>query len=73
MAITLSQTDLDKIELLDHSTNNWGVWSDCMQNYLLLKHSGGYIMGLVTCPDLSLDPVSTGHWDLNNLCIIAAL
>jgi hypothetical protein len=73
LAITLSQTDLDKIEMLDHSKNNWGVWSDRMQNYLLLKHRGGYILGLVTRPDPSLDPVSTGHWDLNNLCIMAAL
>ncbi|KAG2155313.1 uncharacterized protein EDB93DRAFT_1080542, partial [Suillus bovinus] len=44
-----------------------------MQNYLLLKHGGGYILGLVTHPDPSIDPVSAGHWDLNNLCIIAAL
>jgi hypothetical protein len=44
-----------------------------MQNYLLLKHGGGYILGLVTCPDPSLDPVGAGHWDLNNLCIITAL
>jgi hypothetical protein len=72
-AITLSQTDLDKIEMLDCSKNNWGVWSDCMQNYLLLKHGGGYILGLITHPDPSLDPVSARHWDLNNLCIIAAL
>jgi hypothetical protein len=72
-AITLSQTDLDKIEMLDRSKNNWGVWSDCMQGYLLLKHGGGYILGLITRPDPSLDPVSAGHWDLNNLCIIAAL
>jgi hypothetical protein len=72
-AITLSQTDLDKIEVLDRSKNNWSVWSDRMQNYLLLKHGGGYILGLVTRPDPSVDPVSAGHWDLNNLCIIAAL
>ncbi|KAG2111903.1 uncharacterized protein F5147DRAFT_572896, partial [Suillus discolor] len=44
-----------------------------MQNYLLLKHGGGYILGLVTCPDPSLDPSSAGHWDLNNLCIVAAM
>jgi hypothetical protein len=44
-----------------------------MQNYLLLKHRGGYILGLVTRPDPSVDPMSAGHWDLNNLCIIAAL
>jgi hypothetical protein len=72
-AITLSQTDLDMIEMLDRSKNNWGMWSDCMQNYLLLKHGGGYILGLITRPDPSLDPVSARHWDLNNLCIIAAL
>ncbi|KAG1728275.1 uncharacterized protein EDB91DRAFT_1253543 [Suillus paluster] len=35
-----------------------------MQNYLLLKHGGGYILGLVTCPDPSLDPSSASHWDL---------
>ncbi|KAG1758479.1 hypothetical protein EDD22DRAFT_783887, partial [Suillus occidentalis] len=44
-----------------------------MQNYLLLKHGGGYILGIVTHPDPSLDPSSVGHWDLNNLCIVAAL
>jgi len=44
-----------------------------MQNYLLLKHGGGYILGLVTHPDPFLDSASTRHWDLNNLCIIAAL
>jgi hypothetical protein len=44
-----------------------------MQNYLLLKHGGRYILGLVMCPDPSADPASAGHWDLNNLCIIAAL
>jgi len=44
-----------------------------MQNYLLLKHGGGYILGLVMRSDPSLDPISAGHWDLNNLCIIAAL
>jgi hypothetical protein len=66
-AITLSQTDLNKIEVLDRSKNNWSVWSDCMQNYLLLKHGGRYILGLVTRPDLSVDPASAGHWDLNNL------
>ncbi|KAG1729815.1 hypothetical protein EDD22DRAFT_755330, partial [Suillus occidentalis] len=32
-----------------------------------------YILGLILCPDPSTDPVSTSHWDLNNLCIIAAL
>jgi hypothetical protein len=66
-------TDLEKIEVLDHSQNNWNVWSDHMQNYLLLKHRGGYILGLVTCPDLLVNPISAGHWDFNNLCIIAAL
>ncbi|KAG1722974.1 hypothetical protein EDD22DRAFT_854052 [Suillus occidentalis] len=33
--------DLDKIEVLDRSKNNWNVWLDHMQNYLLLKHGGG--------------------------------
>ncbi|KAG0704589.1 hypothetical protein DFH29DRAFT_777690, partial [Suillus ampliporus] len=32
-----------------------------------------YILGLVARPDPSLDPSSAGHWDLNNLCIVAAL
>jgi hypothetical protein len=73
MAITLSQTDLEKIEVLDRGTNNWGIWSDKMQNYLLLKHGGGYILGLIMHPDPSVDPASASHWDLNNLCIIAAL
>jgi hypothetical protein len=72
-AIVLSQTDLEKIKILDRSKNNWWVWSDRMQNYLLLKHGGGYILGIVTCPDPSLDPSSAGHWDLNNLYIVAAL
>ncbi|KAG2062800.1 hypothetical protein BDR04DRAFT_1164632 [Suillus decipiens] len=72
-AISLSQTDLDKIKILDCRKNNWSIWSNHMQNYLLLKHIGGYILGLVTCPDPSLDLVSMGHWDLNNLCIITAL
>ncbi|KAG1852550.1 hypothetical protein F4604DRAFT_1592016, partial [Suillus subluteus] len=44
-----------------------------MQNYLFLKHSGGYILGIITCPDPLSDPSSAGHWDLNNLCIIAVL
>jgi hypothetical protein len=72
-AITLSQTDLKEIEILDRSKNNWSVWSDKMKNYLFLKHGGGYILGLIPCPDPAVDPSSTGHWDLNNLCIIAAL
>ncbi|KAG1813582.1 uncharacterized protein BJ212DRAFT_1300976 [Suillus subaureus] len=46
---------------------------DKIKNYLLLKHGGGYILRLVACPDPSLDPSSAGHWDLNNLCIMAAL
>ncbi|KAG1734845.1 hypothetical protein EDD22DRAFT_757915, partial [Suillus occidentalis] len=33
----------------------------------------GYILRLVSRPDSSLDPTSAGHWDLNNLCIVAAL
>ncbi|KAG2346224.1 hypothetical protein BDR05DRAFT_946270 [Suillus weaverae] len=73
MAITLSQTDLKEIEILDRSKNNWGTWSDKMQNYLFLKHGGGYILGMITHPDPNSDPSSAGHWDLNNLCIIAAL
>ncbi|KAG2335252.1 hypothetical protein BDR05DRAFT_993555, partial [Suillus weaverae] len=72
-AITLSQTDLKEIEILDRSKNNWGLWSDKMQNYLLMKHGGGYILGMITRPDPLSDPSSAGHWDLNNLCIIAAL
>lgn len=72
-AVTLSQTDLEKIEILDQSKNNWGVWSDKMQNYLLLKHGGAYILGLVTRPNPLLDPTGAGLFDLNNLCIIAAL
>jgi hypothetical protein len=34
---------------------------------------GGYILGIVAHPDPNLDPSSAGHWDLNNLCIVAAL
>jgi hypothetical protein len=58
-AITLSQMDLDKIEILDRSKNNWSTWSDHMQNYLLLKHGGGYILGLVSRPDPSLQVIGT--------------
>jgi hypothetical protein len=65
--------DLEKIEVLDCSINNWGVWSDKMQNYLLLKHGGGYLLGIIPRPDPSANPSSTANWDLNNLCIIAAL
>ncbi|KAG0696307.1 hypothetical protein DFH29DRAFT_763377, partial [Suillus ampliporus] len=32
-----------------------------------------YILGLIMRPDPSVNPSSTSHWDLNNLCIIAAL
>ncbi|KAG2740703.1 hypothetical protein P692DRAFT_20752727 [Suillus brevipes Sb2] len=71
--ITLSQTDLEKIEILDRSQNNWGVWSDKLQNYLLLKHGGGYLLGVITRPDPVTDFAGAGTWDLNNLCVIAAL
>jgi len=71
--VTLSQTDLEKIEVLDRSTNNWSTWSDKIQNYLLLKHGGGYLLGLIQRPDPLIDPIGAGTWDLNNLCIIAAL
>jgi hypothetical protein len=71
--VTLSQTDLEKIEVLDRSKNNWGTWSDKIQNYLLLKHGGGYLLGIIQCPDPLLHPSGAGTWDLNNLCIIAAL
>ncbi|KAG2059346.1 hypothetical protein BDR06DRAFT_967884 [Suillus hirtellus] len=72
-AITLSQTDLEKIEVLDRSKNNWNMWSDKLQNYLLLKHGGGYILGIIPRPDSSVDPTGASIWGLNNLCIIAAL
>ncbi|KIK32504.1 hypothetical protein CY34DRAFT_101373, partial [Suillus luteus UH-Slu-Lm8-n1] len=71
--ITLSQTDLEKIEILDRSQNNWGVWSDKLQNYLLLKHGGGYLLGVISRPDPVTDFAGAGTWDLNNLCVIAAL
>ncbi|KAG1875759.1 hypothetical protein F4604DRAFT_1497845, partial [Suillus subluteus] len=32
-----------------------------------------YILGIISRPDPVADPSSAGHWDLNNLCIIAAL
>ncbi|KAG1758628.1 hypothetical protein EDD22DRAFT_849868 [Suillus occidentalis] len=73
MAITLSQTDLEKIEVLDRGKNNWGIWFDKMEKYLLLKHGGGYILRLIMHPNPSIDPSSMSHWDLNNLCIIVAL
>ncbi|KIK33604.1 hypothetical protein CY34DRAFT_27017 [Suillus luteus UH-Slu-Lm8-n1] len=72
-AITLSHTDLEKIELLDHGQNNWGTWSAKIRNYLLLKHGGGYLLGVITRPDDVLDPTGATTWDLNNLCIVAAL
>lgn len=71
--VTLSQTDLEKIEVLDRSKNTWGTWSNKIQNYLLLKHGGGYLLGIIQRPDPLVDPTGTGTWDLNNLCIIAAL
>ncbi|KAG2343982.1 hypothetical protein BDR05DRAFT_947741 [Suillus weaverae] len=72
-AITLSHTDLKKIELLDRGQNNWGTWSAKIRNYLLLKHGGGYLLGIITRPDDTLDPTGATTWDLNNLCIVAAL
>ncbi|KAG2737898.1 hypothetical protein P692DRAFT_20760463, partial [Suillus brevipes Sb2] len=72
-AITLSHTDLEKIELLDRGQNNWGTWSAKIRNYLLLKHGGGYLLGVITRPDDTLDPTGATTWDLNNLCIVAAL
>ncbi|KAG2357524.1 hypothetical protein BDR07DRAFT_1490619 [Suillus spraguei] len=72
-AVTLSQTDLEKIKVLDRSKNNWSIWSDKMQNYLLLKHGGAYILDITTCPNPILDPTGASLFDLNNLCIIAAL
>ncbi|KAG1874864.1 hypothetical protein F4604DRAFT_1544459, partial [Suillus subluteus] len=32
-----------------------------------------YILGLIMCPDPSVNPESASHWDLNNLCIITTL
>lgn len=72
-AITLSHTNLEKIELLDSGQNNWGTWSAKIHNYLLLKHGGGYLLSVITRPDNVLDPTSATTWDLNNLCIVAAL
>ncbi|KAG2052939.1 hypothetical protein BDR06DRAFT_972624 [Suillus hirtellus] len=58
VAITLSHTDLEKIELLDHSQNNWGTWSAKICNYLLLKHGGGYLLSIIMHPDEILDPIT---------------
>ncbi|KIK84178.1 hypothetical protein PAXRUDRAFT_152952, partial [Paxillus rubicundulus Ve08.2h10] len=69
-AIYMSQSDLEKIEVLDHGKNNWSPWSNAMQNLLLLNHGGTYILGALPCPD---DATSRVNWDLNNLCIIATL
>ncbi|KAG2157187.1 hypothetical protein DEU56DRAFT_750354 [Suillus clintonianus] len=66
-AITLSYTDLEKIELLDRGQNNWGMWSAKIRNYLLLKHGGGYLLGVIPCPNNILDPAGASTWDLNNL------
>ncbi|KAG2361283.1 hypothetical protein BDR07DRAFT_1377336 [Suillus spraguei] len=40
-AITLSQTDLDKIEVLDRSKNNWGVCPE--ENEFLHGHTNTYL------------------------------
>ncbi|KAG2150781.1 hypothetical protein DEU56DRAFT_908421 [Suillus clintonianus] len=72
-AITLSHTDLEKIELLDRGQNNWGTWSAKIHNYLLLKHGGGYLLGVIPHPNDILDPAGASTWDLNNLCIVTAL
>ncbi|KAF9229457.1 hypothetical protein BS17DRAFT_876953 [Gyrodon lividus] len=69
-AIRISQSDLEKIEILDHRKNNWTSWSGAMQNLLLLNHGSAYILGALPCP---ADATSAVNWDLNNLCIIAAL
>ncbi|KAG1761657.1 hypothetical protein EDD22DRAFT_847624 [Suillus occidentalis] len=58
MAITLSHMDLEKIELLDHGQNNWGTLSAKIHNYLLLKHGGGYLLGIIAHPDDTLDSTS---------------
>ncbi|KAG2755656.1 hypothetical protein P692DRAFT_20717009 [Suillus brevipes Sb2] len=72
-AITLSHTDLKKIELLDRGQNNWGTWSAKIHNYLLLKHGGGYLLGVIARPNDISNPTGATTWDLNNLCIVAAL
>ncbi|KIK80684.1 hypothetical protein PAXRUDRAFT_158009 [Paxillus rubicundulus Ve08.2h10] len=69
-AIRISQSDLEKIAVLDRGMNNWATWSDAMQNLLLLNHGGAYILGTLPRPN---DTGSAVNWDLNNLCIIAAL
>ncbi|KIK78176.1 hypothetical protein PAXRUDRAFT_17027 [Paxillus rubicundulus Ve08.2h10] len=68
--IRISQSDLERIAVLDRGTNNWATWSDAMQNLLLLNHGGTYILGTLPHPN---DTGSAANWDLNNLCIIAAL
>ncbi|KIK76096.1 hypothetical protein PAXRUDRAFT_170935 [Paxillus rubicundulus Ve08.2h10] len=68
--IHISQSELEKIAVLDRGTNNWATWSNAMQNLLLLNHGGTYILGTLPHPD---DTGCAANWDLNNLCIIAAL
>jgi hypothetical protein len=34
---------------------------------------GGYLLGVIKCPDDILDAASATTWDLNNLCIVTAL
>jgi hypothetical protein len=71
-ALKLSQSDLEKIELLDMAKHNWPTWSEAMMNLFLLNLCGSYILGALTRP---VDDSSEAalNWDINNMCVIAVI
>lgn len=67
------QSNLEKIELLDLGKYNWPTWSEAMMNLFLLNSCGGYIIGNLARPNPNDSPESASNWDINNLCVIAAI
>ena len=70
--LKLSQSDLEKIEVLDMAKHNWLTWSEAMLNLFLLNSCGGYILGTVLRPSDDTSEATT-NWGINNLCVIAAI
>ena len=70
--LKLSQSDLEKIEMLDMAKHNWPTWSDMMLNLFLLNLCGGYILGTIPHPTDDSSEAAT-NWDINNLCVIATI
>ena len=70
--LKLSQSDLEKIKVLDMAKHNWLTWSEAMLNLFLLNSCGGYILGTVLRPSDDTSEATT-NWDINNLCVIAAI